>query len=797
MILNIKLIIRNLFKVKSHTIFNIIGLAIGFASTFAVIGWVRDELSYDKHLPDSNRIYRLTLETVTSGNRLHFARCWVNWIQQLPGEFPQIEELVRLEPYRHTAVKADENRFYSDKIFATDSNFFKVFGIDLLYGDAESVLNDPHAMVISASLASKCFGDTNPLGQTILLSGEYDTIMTPFNISGVMKDSPANSHIHFDAVTSFVDPQVAPGWAYVYLMLRKGVSPDEILAGLPEFINKVEKLSDQRVMTPHLQPITDIHLFSNKDREVEPNGNISGIYLFIIIAVVLMLISLINYYNLNKARLLTLKKQINIQRITGSNNRLLIIQSLTESAICVGISFLFALIILDLSNNQAYSYFGVSFLASGLSSLWSNWFLVLLILTISAFVGSLPYFIYIIKSQPLLSDFSEGRPQHTSWISSYGILMIAQFCLSIILMVSTITIFQQKELLLTKGVGKINSNILVFKRQNWVIRSKYFPFRNEALENPLIKNITASMEEPSGETLDATNVISSALDEDHKDKQLYFLSVEDNFLDFFNIPLVAGRNFTPYNPDRKGEDYILNESAVNLLGWTPEEAIGLPFNIKFYLPDIFYGGTIVGVVKDFNYTTLRKEIKPYFLFQKPIFYLCFMVEIDPYQKEEAILALKNIWEEQLPDYPFEYEYLSDVYSSAYKKEITQSKLTTFFSLLAIIIICLGLYSVTSVLVARRTKEIGIRKVNGASIKEVVIMLASNFIRWFVAGFVIACPIAWYAMQLWLQNFVYKINIEWWVFVISGIVVLLVTLITVCLKSWIAAVRDPVEALRYE
>jgi len=793
----IKLILRNLFKNISHTILNITGLAIGFSCAFAVTAWVKNEFSYDKHLPEADRTYRLTFETVTSGNRLHFARCWVQWIQQLPGVFPQIEELVRLEPYRHTAAKADENKFYSDKIFATDSNFFKVFGIDLLYGDAESVLNDPYSMVISSSFANKCFGNTNPIGKTILLSGEYETDWTTFNIKGVMKDSPLNSHIHFDAITSFVDPQVAPGWAYVYLLLSKGVSPEKILTGFPEFIKKVEKTSDQRVITPHLQKITDIHLYSNKDREVEPNGNISGIYLFVVIAIVLLLISLINYYNLNKTRLLTLKKQIHIQRITGSNNRLIILQSLTESAICVALSFFVALALLDLSDNPAYTFFGIRLLANGLSTLWGSWPTVIAILTISIFSGSLPLFLHIIRSKTLLADFRESPTLHIPWISSYGILMIVQFSLSIILMVSTITIYQQKELLLSKGVGKMNSNILVFKRQNWEIRSKYLPFRNKALQNPLIKNFTASMEEPSGETLDATNVISSALDENHKDKQLYFLSVEDNFLDFFDIPLVAGRNFSPYNPDRKGEDYILNETAVKLLGWTPEEAIGLPFNIKFYLPDIFYGGTIVGVVKDFNFTTLRKEIKPYFLFQKPIFYICFLVEVDPFRKEEAISALKNIWEEELPDYPFQYEFLSDLYRSAYRKEITQAKLTTFFSFLAIVIICLGLYSVTSVLIARRTREIGIRKVNGAKAKEVLIMLTSDFIKWFAISFVIACPVAWYAMQKWLENFVYKIDMGWWVFFVAGIVVLLVTLLTVCLKSWRAALRNPVAALRYE
>lgn len=795
--IKVKLILRNLLKKRSYTILNITGLAVGFACAFAVTAWVKYEFSYDKHLPDSDRIYRLTLETVTSGNRLHFARCWVNWIQQLPGVFPQIEELVRLEPYRHTAVKADENRFYSDKIFATDSNFFKVFGIDLLYGDAEGILNEPHAIVISSSFANKCFGNTNPIGKTILLSGEYETDWTLFTIKGVMKDSPQNSHIHFDAVTSFADPQVAPAWAYVYLLLSKGVSPEEILAGLPAFINKVEKLNDQRVMTPHLQKITDIHLYSNKDREIEPNGNITSIFLFIMIALVLLFVSWINYYNLNKARLLALQKQIHILRITGSDNKLVIIQSLTESFICVALSLILAVILLGLSENFTYSLLRTNLLPGGFKGLISTWPIIITILSTSVFAGSLPVFLYVLRVQKSSSAIKESPIRSGLILSSYGLLMTLQFCLSIVLMVSAITIYKQKELILSHSLGEMRSNILVIKKLNWEIRTKYKVFRDKALQNPLIKNFTASIEEPAGETLDAIQVESSALDEDHKDNQLYFLSVEDNFLDFFNIPLIAGRNFSPYNPDRKGEDYILNETAVKILGWTPEEAIGNPFSINFYTPDVFYGGSVVGVVKDFYFTTLRQEIKPYFLFQKPIFYLCFLVEVDSARSEEAIMGLKTIWEEELPDYPFQYEFIDDLYKSAYRKELTQAKFTTFFSLLAIVIICLGLYSVTSVLIARRTMEIGIRKVNGARITDIMVMLTSDFIKWFGIAFVIACPVAWYAMKLWLQNFAYKTDIEWWIFIAAGIVILSVTLLTVCLKSLRAALRNPVEALRYE
>jgi putative ABC transport system permease protein len=261
--------------------------------------------------------------------------------------------------------------------------------------------------------------------------------------------------------------------------------------------------------------------------------------------------------------------------------------------------------------------------------------------------------------------------------------------------------------------------------------------------------------------------------------------------------LAAGRNFSSYNPDRKGEDYILNETAVKSLGWSTEEAIGQPFSIKFDTPDIFYGGTVVGVVRDFNFSTVRQEIKPYVLFQKPIFYFCFLVQINSLRKSEAISDLKKIWEEELPDYPFQYEFLSDLYKSTYSREISQAKITGFFAILAIIIICFGLISVTSLLLARRTKEIGIRKVNGARTMDIISILNARFIRWITIAFIIGCPVAWYFMRKWLQNFVYRIEIEWWVFLLAGLAVCLLTLLTLYLHCWKAATRNPVESLKYE
>jgi putative ABC transport system permease protein len=795
--LNFRLIFRNLLRIKSFTILNISGLAFALACAIAVIVWVQNELSYDKHLPDSDRIYRLTFETNFNGNRIHFARCYETWIWEMPKIFPQIEQMVRLEPYRRAAIKAGENKFYSDRVFSTDTNFFKVFNIDLLSGDIEKVLNEPNSAVISASLANKCFGKTNPLGLPIVLSGEQDTKFGTFIIKGVMKDNPVNSHIHFDVLTSFADPEKPPYWAYVYILLKKNTKSDEILTQYPAFLKDVVKVIDQSNYIPYLQRITDIHLHSNKDRELEANGNITSIYLYIVIAFVLLFVTWINYYNLNTARLLTLQKQIHIQQITGASNKHIVLQALAESAISVTLSLVLAIILIVLADNPIRNIFGFNIIPGGYSEIFCNWLKISALLIFSLIAGSLPVINYIVSSRNSTQGFREISDKKKHRISTYGILMTAQLCLSIILMVSAISIYKQNKFMLSRSLGDMNSEILSFKQQNWESRSKYTAIRNRALQNPLIKSFSAAMEQPSGETLDALKVESPGIKDNLEEKRLYVMPAEDNFLDFFKIPLIAGRNFSQYNPDRKGEDYILNETAAKRLGWSAEEAIGQPFKIAFDTPDIFFGGTVVGVVKDFNFNTVKQEIKPYVLFQKPIFYICFLVRVDVARRDEAIEVLKKIWNEELPDYPFQYEFIEDVYKSAYSKETSQAKITAFFSVLAIIIICFGLFSVTSVLVARRTKEIGIRKINGAKISDVLIMLNSGFIKMGVIAFILACPVTWYIMNMWLLNFAYRTEIKWWVFAVAGALTFSVTLITVNIQCWRAATRNPVEALRYE
>ena len=399
-------------------------------------------------------LYRLTFETTSSGNSIHFARCWEPWISKIPASFPQTEELVRLAPLRHTTLKSDESKIYTDRIFATDSNFFKIFSVGLVYGTPESVLNKQYSAVLSFSLSRKLFGKTNPVGKAILLAGEFDEKMIPYTITGVMNDSPENSHIHFDIVTSFVNPNESPEWAYVYILLKKGASTNNILSGMPAFIKENEKSSGQIEFKTNLQNIKDIHLYSEKDREVEPTGTISGIYLLITVAVVLLIISLVNYFNLNKTRLLALKKQLNILRIHGSGDFNIIIQVITESVISTIISLILSVIIMDSLNNGIIPVPGILRSSNLLASLTDTWSVIGIVLIAAIITGSSPFIIYILKNRTSAMTSEKKLFQGKPGNISYAILITFQLTLSIILISLSIIIYKQKGLVQEKSLGE-------------------------------------------------------------------------------------------------------------------------------------------------------------------------------------------------------------------------------------------------------------------------------------------------------------------------------------------------------
>ncbi len=645
-------------------------------------------------------------------------------------------------------------------------------------------------------MAYKLFGKDNPVGQSIMI-GE-DSIMIANTIKGVFKDLPANTHFHFDLLQSYNDPKANPYWAYIYLKLRKGAKPTDILKGMTDFIRKFENEENSKHFKPFLQNVTDIHLYSHKDREIEPNGDITEVYLFIFVAFIVLLVAWVNYYNLNNVRVIKFKKQIHVQAIIGSGYFRLITQSVFESGICTAIVLNCCFLFSDLFNNYLSQIIGFHLLPHGFRDLLSVWPIVAAMLVFTIFAGCLPFLFHLWKMQQMGIQ-STGKAKYTKrWaFSSRGLLVTVQFVMAILLMFSATVIYKQKQFILGHSMGNMNDDIIMMNNANWETRSINNIFRQKVFESPLIRDFTSVMEEPSGETMDGCSFETQGVKDTSLKNSIFILPVEDNFFNFFNIEMIAGNNFRTYNEKSHYQDYILNETAVKRLGWTPEEAIGKPFKLKFFMPGFFQGGTIVGVVRNFHFTNLRQEIKPYAFMQQRIFQTYYLIKIDTSHHTEAIRFLNNLWAELAPDYPFEYEYLSDTYRKAYRKEFIQTKLTGLFTLFAILIVCLGLFAITSIIINQRTKEIGIRKVNGASNNDIIWLLLSDILIWISIACIIALPFAYYFMNRWLQNFAYKTNISWPIFVISSLLAYFIGIATVLMQTWRAARRNPVESLRYE
>jgi putative ABC transport system permease protein len=803
---HLKIALRNITSNKLASIINIIGFSISIACCAVIILFIRYELSYDRFNTNADRIYRFTFGINTkNGYKAHFARCATSWIKYLTEDFPEVEKMVTLIPNKNITLKVKENKFSLSDSFFADSTFFNVFSVRLLRGDSNKVLSDPNTVVISESFARKYFMNEDPVGQIVTNTGWYDGkawVKNNLTITGVFKDIPANSHFHSDLIISKVTSLTKNDndWKYVYLLFYKHAKPADFIGKFSAFLNKhKDEENNAENIVPDLQCITDIHLNSDKDREIEQNGNMTVIYIMSFIGLIILLITWVNYLNLSIAGIYNRRKNLILFKIHGTTKSIFY-QHLIESLIIISISFAIAGILIGIFFPVLKAVTG-NILNEKVFQLFQDtmpWFVFLF--AGSWFIGCIPIIAFIMKLKTSVSLIKpvKNETSHNPSTLFRKSLIVFQFTLTIILIISALIIRSQSKFILNHQTGAKQDSVLVIKLFNQDILSRYTLLKSELLKNPYIKEATATFGEPYDETMDAMGFETNDISEDRKDKILWVYVTDDNFFRFNNIAVIAGTDFPPFNENIKKEYYILNESAVKELGWTPEEAVSKPFKLKFsYAENIIFGGEIVGVVRDFNLNTLHQKIKPFVFFQKEIWFWDLLVKIDMEHKQSVMEDIKKKWDMISPEYPLSYEYNTDIFFKAYKKEIIQSRLTWFFSFLAIIISCLGLFAISSVIIIRRTKEIGIRKVNGATTAGIMLMLSLDFTLCIAISFIVACPVAWFFMHKWLQNFAYKTESSWWIFLLSGIFALGIALLTVSWQSWRAATRNPVEVLRYE
>jgi putative ABC transport system permease protein len=792
---------RSLKKRPFLHFIKVIGLSLALSSIVLIMLFLKNELSYDKFHSGYDRIYRLTTTSQTFFSGKHFARVFrPDYIPEFAESFPGIESYVRLAPVRGGLMKSGEEYVHINQAFQCDSTFFRVFDADLVAGNPEHVLDGPGSMVITESLAQRAFGSNNPVGKILTLpAGQYYGEESDFVVNGVMRDFPQNSHFHPDFVTTPIDRSALEFWAWTYLLLKDKADPGKITSGSRDFfISHYQSDPEEFDLSAHLQKMTDMHLFSRKTREIEANSNVMVIYSLSIAALLLLLIALVNYTNLNVGMAGYSDRYLYIGKVFGASNRMNLMFFLTEGIVITLTSLVSSFVMIALSVNYIHNRF-----------------------SLDLFTGNVPYILLISALFSLLAVFAGSLPllrQFTTAIrSSFGLtgngsfkrrginkgLIVLQNTISIVLIIAVFVIHRQTSYALNVSLGA-NVTDMVCMDVHSEVQKRFPVFKEELLKHGSIKNVSGMMEPPGGEANDMFRFSMEGYEVDETNQSSDMIGIfpcDYSFASLFNLEFLGGSNFSESFSDNDGAgEYIINESAMRRLNYTDTDSIvgkGFGLITNYEGISIPYG-TITGVVKDFHLSSLRRAIEPIVLFKrKELWLINLVISFQPGMQAKAISDLEGVWTEIFPEYPLQYEYVDSMYKNVYSTEILQTNLLTGFTLIALFICSMGLLGMSLLTLQRRIKEIGIRIVNGAGTGQVMIMLGWGFIKWIILSLLIAVPIAYLSMRKWLESFVYKTDIPWWLFILAGLIAVAIALLTVFIQTWKASRRNPVEALRYE
>jgi len=790
----LKISFRNLWKYRGYSVINLAGLATGMACFILILLWVQDELSYDKFHENTNRLFRvvrLDSEDPSQG----VCRTGAPWGPALHNDFPEVENFVRFRGHGRTLMSSGDKRFYESEGLYADSTIFEVFTFPLLKGNPKTALTRPNTMVINERMAEKYFGSEDPVGQSLVFNNDAE-----FEITGIMQNIPANSHIKFDYLIPFFMYQRwdTSEWGvnnfYTYLLLTEGTAV-ELEVKIPEFLERHAGERTAAATINKLQPITDIHLHSNLLRELEANGDIANVYIFSAIAIFILLIACINFMNLATARSANRAKEVGIRKVVGSQRLQLIKQFLGESIFLSTIGILLAVGLVELlipnfnelSGKQLSLDFGNNvFLLTGLL------FMALIVGFIS---GAYPAF-FLSSFKPIAAIKGDVGSPKSSSILRKG-LVILQFAISITLIVGTAVVYRQLNYMSSKKLGFDREQVLVIRMDNSEIKPKQELFRSELLRNPAISGVSATSNLLGGGDWGMPFSYEGSGDENRFSARV--LVVDPNFVETLGMQIVEGRNFSNEFTTDISAAYILNESAVKQIGF--DEPVGKYFGRPTEKNEQgkwdYENGSVVGVIKDFHFRSFHEEIQPMVLFMMPEWFSYLSVRIRPENISTTIDFVEKKWHEFDPNRPFDYFFLDEIFDQMYRAEQRFGNTFVAFSVLAVVIACLGLFGLASFMAERRTKEIGIRKVLGASIINIVSQLSKDFTKWVIFANLIAWPVAFFVMNKWLQNFAYQVGLSLDTFLVAGVLALLIALLTVSFHAIRAAISNPVDALRHE
>jgi len=792
----IKISIRNIISQKGYSFINIFGLAIGIACCILILIYVQYELSFDKYHKKSDRIYRIVIRGQMSGTTINSAMTPARWAPLLRNDYPEIESFVRFRPpLSRWLLTYKDKKFYEKGFIFADSTVFKVFDFELLRGNPSAALSKPYTVVLTEAMAQKYFGNEDPIGKMLLLDNTYN-----LEVTGIIEEVPSNSHFTFDFLASFETLFKEPIYGgingimnpmiYTYLLFRDGASPGEFENKLSGFTEKylgnfLRQVSAELNLIP--QPLTDIHLHSHYDAEIETNNDTQTILILLSIASFILIIASINFMNLATARFANRAREVGMRKVSGAHRSQLVYQFLGESLITTVIALIVALFLVkvNLPHFNNLSGMNLSFLFILKPSIITG--ILFITLFIGLVVGSYPaFYLASFKSADILKGTLKASTKNAFLRK---ILVTVQFTVSIFMIIGTGIIYNQLEYIRNKPLGFNKEGVVVMPLPDIAVRERMEALKTELLKDPAVVNVCASSSVP-GSLTGFANVVPEGRTSDDAILVSSF-RVTEGFFETLEIEVLQGRSFSKEFPSDVNQSVMLNETAAERIGW--ENPIGK--RIEGFGPN--YKPKVIGVVEDFHFKSLHQPIEPLIITMIGGDLLFASVKIKTDDTPTAINGIKNAWMKVNSDHVFEYSFLDEDYDSLYQAENRLVQIFGYFSALAIFIACLGLFGIASFTAEKRSKEIGIRKVLGASVLGINFLLSKEFLKLVLLANILSWPAAYFIMKRWLQNFAYNIDITVWMFIFAGLGAFVIALITVSFQTIKAANANPVDTIKYE
>jgi putative ABC transport system permease protein len=802
----LKIALRNFLKRKSYSLITVTGLALGLTSCFLISLYIKQELSYDRFHANADRIYRLAVETKRPESIELTANTPFPVAEAFRQDFPEIESVARLYSWNSVLVQRQDLRFVEEGWYFTDPEFFTLFSFPFLDGDPAHALDSPESLVISASMAEKYFGDSDPIGETLRMEGRHE-----FRVTGVVADVPVNSHVHFSFVASFkfMTDELAgysmQEWGAfsdlcTYILLPEGMQAADLSRRIEGFMMRHGDYPAGLNRRIFLQPLTSIHLKSHLDGELETNNQISNLTILGTIGLFLLLIACINYVNLATAFSARRAREVGLRKVLGAEKTRLVRQFLIESILVALLALLLSFFLVELTLPTFSNLVGTPVDLSFARDMGFLLGIALLTLVVGMLSGLYPA-LFLSGYQP--AKVLKGTPYGGRGSALQGWLrkglVVAQFALSILLIIGTLLVNQQLRYLRNARMGFDKEHMVmlpIFQDQQFFddsVNEDYETVKYAIQTNPAISAATACFKAPLAQY--AINVSVYPDGAQGENRYVFNLNFVDfDFIDTFELEMISGRNFSKDFATDYHEAFILNEAAVRRMGYpSAEEAIGKKFTIGIRNME----GTVIGVTRDYHIASLRENIEPLILLHWPSLFSQVAVKVNGQNIPVALAHLEKTWNTFRPDSPFRYSFLDESIGRIYAQEAQTSAIVRTFSLLAVFIACLGLFGLASFTAEKRTKEIGVRKVLGASVSRITTMLSTEFTKWVLLANVVAWPLAYWAMNSWLSGFAYRTRIGILPFLLAAAASLIIALLTVSLQAIRAAAADPVKSLRHE